>query len=28
MKQIKYEFFKTTRVKDKSNKIWNVKIKF
>jgi len=23
MKRIKYEFFKTTKLKDKSNKIWN-----
>ena len=28
MKQIKYEFFKTTKVKDKSNKIWTWKSNF
>ena len=28
MKQIKYEFFKTTKVKDKSNKIWTYESNF
>jgi len=28
MKRIKYEFFKTTKVKDKINKIWTLKSNF
>jgi len=28
MKQIKYEFFKTAKVKDKTNKIWTLKSNF
>ena len=28
MKQIKYEFFKTAKVKDKINKIWTQKLNF
>ena len=28
MKRIKYEFFKISKVKDKSNKTWTLKIKF
>jgi hypothetical protein len=28
MKRIKYEFFKTVKVKDKNNKIWTLKSNF